>query len=127
VGGQFAVHASHHIVLLDRWKESYTVKIYRSKNQKNFEGYFKTFKLDSNFRLYPIMQDWKQGEIRWDRDQKTNDTKDTIDTKDTKTDGVKSGGPRVDKDKYKEKERIKEKEKPSAGISDQQSLMRGVL
>jgi hypothetical protein len=76
VGGQFAVHASHHIVLLDKWKEFFTCKIYRTKKDRNLEGVYKTFKISDQKRIYPIMEDWKRGRIKCDHEPKTNDGND---------------------------------------------------
>ncbi|PXF58874.1 MAG: hypothetical protein C4B58_05300 [Deltaproteobacteria bacterium] len=95
VGGQFAVHASHHIVLLDKWKELFTCKIYRTKKDRNLEGFYKTFKIDNQKRLYPIMENWRQGGIKWDHEPKTNDGNDG---NDGKMNAVKRGGPYI----YKE-------------------------
>ncbi|MBL7224690.1 MAG: bifunctional DNA primase/polymerase [Desulfobacteraceae bacterium] len=109
VGGQFAVHASHHIVMLDRWKSVFTCKIYRTKSEKNMEGYFKTFKIDETKRLSPCMTDWKPGGIKWERDQKgkdSNDSRDNKDNRDNVSNVVNRGGPPVKKER---KERTKEK------------------
>jgi hypothetical protein len=114
VGGQFAVHASHHIVLLDKWRELFTCKIYRTKKDRNLEGVYKTFKLSDRKRLYPIMEDWKRGEIKWDHESKTNDGKDG------KINAVKRGGPPVYKERKKErsKEKKKERNTPPVNIGD---------
>lgn len=107
VGGQFAVHASHHIVLLDRWKDTYTCKIYRSKNERNLEGLFRTFKFNQRKRLYPCMDTWKQGEIKWDRDPKAQDKNDS---NDSNSRAVKPGGPRAVIERKKESSKEKKKE-----------------
>jgi septum formation inhibitor MinC len=65
VGGQFAVHAPHHVVLLDKIKEDYICKIFKSKNEKDLEGVFRTFKFGGGRKLIPIMEDWKKGDIKW--------------------------------------------------------------
>jgi hypothetical protein len=111
VGGQFAVHASHHIILLDKWREFFTCKIYRTKNERNLEGVYKTFKIDGQRKLFPIMKDWKLGTIKWDHEQKTNDGNDG---NDGKYNAVNRGGPLIKKERKKErsKEKKKEREKP---------------
>jgi hypothetical protein len=121
VGGQFAVHASHHIVLLDKWRELFTCKIYRTKNERNLEGVYKTFKISAGKRLYPVMDGWKLGTIKWDHESKTNDGNDNNDNIDNTNNVVKRGGPPVRKENNKEKkERSKEKKErekplPSSG------------
>lgn len=115
VGGQFAVHASHHIVMLDKWKDFFTCKIYRTKNGRNLEGLFRTFKLNQQQRIYPIMDTWKQGNIKWDNDN--NDNKDNI------SDVSKRGGVPVIKEK--EKERTKEKEKENSIANASQAMTVG--
>jgi hypothetical protein len=67
VGGQFAVHSVHHILMLDRWKDVFVCKIFRTKNEKNLEGYFRTFGLNDRKCLVPKMQNWKQGELKWEK------------------------------------------------------------
>jgi hypothetical protein len=68
VGGQFAIHSVHHILMLDRWKDSFVCKIFRTKNERNLEGYFRTFILDKNKWLVPKMENWKQGTLKWEKD-----------------------------------------------------------
>ena len=67
VGGQFAVHSVHHILMLDRWKDAFVCKIFRTKNERNLEGYFRTFGLNDRKCLVPKMQNWKQGELKWEK------------------------------------------------------------
>ena len=110
VGGQFAVHASHHIVMLDRWKDVYTCKIYRSKSERNLEGLFRTFKFDQRKRLYPCMDTWKQGEIKWEKEPKPQTGNDNNDNNDNKSAVVNRGGPRIDKERKKESSKEKKKE-----------------
>lgn len=146
VGGQFAVHATHHIIMLDRWKELYTCKIFRTKSKKNMEGYFKTFKLSDNFRIYPCMDNWKQGQIKWEKDPPpgSNNVKNnnkTLETdkadkadKEDRTDnddkkGVRKGGgvhPYIEIEKERKRKEPKEKERkevaPSSYGNSSQSL-----
>jgi hypothetical protein len=121
VGGQFAIHACHHIIMLDKWKELFICKIFRSKNEKNLEGYFKTFKLSKDKRLTPCMDQWKPGQIIFNKDRKSNDGIDGIDGN---FDAVKPGGPHtlIKKESNKERKLIS-----SASISEEPDLLRGVL
>lgn len=104
VGGQFAVHACHHIVMLDKYRETFICKIYRTKNDRNMEGVYRTFKISQGKRIYPAMEGWKMGKIKWDKE--TILTKDDKDNNDNNFAVVKPGGPYI----YKERERQKEKE-----------------
>ncbi|MFC1866564.1 bifunctional DNA primase/polymerase [Thermodesulfobacteriota bacterium] len=110
VGGQFAVHASHHIIMLDKWKDIFTCKIFRTKSEKNLEGYFRTFRLNENRRLVPCMDDWKQGGIKWEKEQNPKDNNDHRDNNDNNYSVSKGGGPLIYKGKKKE-ERTKEERK----------------
>ncbi len=105
VGGQFAIHASHHVVLLDKWKELFTCKIYRTKKEKNLEGMYKTFKISDQKRLYPVMENWKQGGIKWDNEPKINDGNDGV------INAVNRGGPLINKERKKERSKEKKKER----------------
>jgi len=79
IGGQFAIHAPHHVILLDKGKQDYVCKIFKSKSEKDLEGLFRffTFSIDGR-QLVPRMDTWKLGEIKW---QKPKDTKDDNDDK----------------------------------------------
>jgi len=79
-GGQFAVHAPSHVILLDKLanKNAYICKIFKSKSSKDLEGLFRVFGFKEDRSLIPYMKDWKKGEIRWGKtkDDDTNDTND---------------------------------------------------
>ncbi|NLD38017.1 MAG: hypothetical protein GX654_14210 [Desulfatiglans sp.] len=115
VGGQFAIHASHHIVMLDKIKEYFTCKIYRTKNSKNLEGLYRTFKLNDQKRIYPVMDSWKQGIIKWDKEPFI---KDGNDGDAGKFNAVKPGGTPVDKERKKERTKGKKKENFSSESGD---------
>jgi len=68
VGGQFAVHAVHHILMLDKWKDAFICKVFRTKNERNLEGYFRTFAINEKRYIEPKMKSWKPGLIKWDKD-----------------------------------------------------------
>jgi len=67
VGGQFSTHAPHHVILLDKAKEGYLCKILKSKSERNLEGLFRFFDFNKDRRLTPRMDDWKKGDIQWDK------------------------------------------------------------
>jgi hypothetical protein len=116
-GGQFAVHAPAHVILLDKLakKNAYICKIFKAKMQSDLEGLFRVFGFKEGGWIIPYTKNWKIGEIKWGKSNDTNDINDT------KNDGVKGGGPLTVKDKYKEKkESTKErKEKTELDSNDQ--------
>jgi hypothetical protein len=65
-GGQFAINACHHVVLLDIWKDAFLCKIFRSKSGQRLEGHFKIFSYENPTRRLVSNMDWKSGFIRWD-------------------------------------------------------------
>jgi hypothetical protein len=82
-GGQYAVHAAHHVILLDTWKDLFVCKIFKTKNEHQLKGLYRLFNY-RNLLLNPLMRDWKKGEIKWENpktDNADNDTKDTNDGK----------------------------------------------
>ncbi|SPD75675.1 hypothetical protein PITCH_A720015 [uncultured Desulfobacterium sp.] len=111
VGGQFSVHACHHILMLDRWRDDFLCKIFRTKNTKNMEGFFRTFALTENKKLFPLMADWKRGEIKWERAQRQpkDDTANNANIANTANnfDVSKVGGP----PKYLKKEKKEAKKR----------------
>jgi len=68
-GGQFAVNAVHHVILLDKFKNNFLCKIFRTKHVKNLEGFFRTFEIDENKFIKPLMRDWKVSEITWEKEE----------------------------------------------------------
>jgi hypothetical protein len=65
-GGQYAVHAAHHVILLDPWKDAFVCKIFKTKNERHLRGYYRVFDY-KNLLLKPVMKDWKKGKILWGR------------------------------------------------------------
>jgi hypothetical protein len=106
-GGQFAIHAPHHVILLDKFKGAYLCKIFKSKSERDLEGLYRTFGFKEGRRLTPHMKDWKKGYIKWNKANDTNDTK--------RNDSNRGGSHTY---KKKEKERSKEKERKTAGDSE---------
>jgi hypothetical protein len=82
-GGQFAVHAPHHVLLLDKLKDgnAFVCKIFKTKSEKDLEGLFRVFGFKEGRCLVPYMKDWKKGEIKWTN---TQDNKDNDDNQDNK-------------------------------------------
>ena len=80
-GGQFAVHAPHHVILLDKMKEegAYICKLFKVKGEKDLEGYFRVFGFKQGRRLAPYMDTWKKGEIKWANPKDNKDNKDNHD------------------------------------------------
>jgi hypothetical protein len=74
-GGQFAVHAPHHVILLDKLKDgdAYVCKIFKSKSDRDLEGVYRVFKFEGR-KLIPLMKEWKKGQIVWEKldDNKNN-------------------------------------------------------
>jgi hypothetical protein len=107
-GGQFAIHASHHVVLLDKLKDSgYICKIFKTKSERDLEGLYRTFGFKEGRRLTPYMKGWKKGNIKFNKENDINDIK--------KGDG-KRGGPHIKKER--EKKGAKKRERKTAGDSD---------
>jgi hypothetical protein len=79
-GGQYAIHAAHHVILLDTWKDLFVCKIFKTKNEHQLKGLYRLFNY-KNLLLNPIMRDWKKGEIRWDKPRDDNDDRDDKDDK----------------------------------------------
>jgi hypothetical protein len=78
-GGQFAVHAPHHVILLDKMKEdgAYICKFFKVKGSQDLEGYFRVFGFGKKGRyLTPYMDTWKKGEIKWSKPKDNNDNDD---------------------------------------------------
>lgn len=77
-GGQFAVHAPHHVILLDKLKEegAYICKLLKVKGERDLEGYFRVFGFEEGRRLVPYMPDWKKGEIKWTNPDDNHDIND---------------------------------------------------
>lgn len=67
LGGQFGVHAPHHVVLLDKSKKDYLCKIFKTKSENDLEGLFRFFTFTDGRQLVPCMDTWKKGELLWDR------------------------------------------------------------
>ena len=93
-GGQFAVHAPHHVILLDKFNSAFVCKIFKTKNEKDLEGLYRVFGFTDKRRLIPYMPDWKKGEIRWEKPvwKKKDGNADNADNAD-KIDVCKRGGP----------------------------------
>lgn len=122
-GGQFAVHAPQHVILLDQLKDSaYICKIFKSKNEKSIAGLYRVFGFKEGRRLVPYMKDWKKGEIKWNKSEEDKPKNDTNDTNDTKKDSVITRGPCTDidinKEREKEKRTKKEKEKEDPEVEN---------
>jgi hypothetical protein len=106
ISGQFAVHACHHIVMLDVWQDNYICKIFRSKSEKNLAGYLRVFNYDRETRrLIPVSENWKKGEIRWNKEsnksnKSNNSNKEAVRLPST---------PRTFIEKEEKKESIKER------------------
>lgn len=113
VSGQFAVHACHHIVMLDVWNDNFICKIFRSKSENNLAGYLRVFNYDRKTRrLNPLMDNWKKGEIRWNRESNKSNKK-----------AVRvQGGPRIFKEREKKSTKEKEKESLNATIENDNQL-----
>jgi hypothetical protein len=94
IGGQFGVHAPHHVILLDKGRRDYVCKIFKSKSEKDLEGLFRFFTFSADGRqLVPRMDTWKRGEIKWERPKDNKDNRDNDDHNDNKNDVVNRGGP----------------------------------
>ena len=63
-GGQYAVHAAHHVILLDPWEDLFVCKIFKTKNERRLRGYYRVFNY-KNRLLEPVSRAWKMGEIHW--------------------------------------------------------------
>jgi hypothetical protein len=79
-GGQYAIHAAHHVVLLDTWNDLFVCKILKTKNERKLSGYYRVFDY-KNLLLNPRSREWKQGEIWWGKPKRKkgdegNDNKD---------------------------------------------------
>jgi hypothetical protein len=42
-------------------------KILKSKSERDLEGLFRFFDFNKDRRLTPRMDDWKKGDIQWDK------------------------------------------------------------
>jgi hypothetical protein len=115
VGGQFSVHGPAHVILLDRSKDKFICKIFRTKRKGNLEGYWKPFTRDEDGRLEAVIDTWKPGRIKWEKDAKPDNNKSNSSNNSNSSCVGKRGGPHIYK--KKEKERIKEKERKTAGES----------
>lgn len=83
VGGQFAIHAPHHVILLDKIKRGYVCKVFKSKSEKDLEGLFRIFTFTDGRQLVPRMDNWKKGEIKWEEPKEVpNDNNDNDDNND---------------------------------------------
>ena len=82
-GGQFAVHAPHHVILLDKLKDSnaFICKIFKTKSEKDLEGLFRVFGFKEGRCLIPCMTTWKKGEIKWTSTKDNEDNEDNQDNK----------------------------------------------
>jgi len=68
VGGGLALHAPHHMIFLDKMQSGdFICKMGKTKNSKDLEGVYRTFKFNDSRKIVPIMDTWKKGEIRWDK------------------------------------------------------------
>jgi primase-polymerase (primpol)-like protein len=105
-GGQFAVHAPHHVILLDKRKDenAYICKILKSKSDRDLEGVFRVFRFEGT-KLIPTMNNWKKGEIVW---EKPNDNKDNDDNQKGTKSRCQMGGS-IFRDKERKKEPKKER------------------
>jgi hypothetical protein len=63
-GGQYAIHAAHHVILLDTWEALFVCKILKSKNERRLQGRYRVFNY-KKLLLNPVSNQWKQGEIWW--------------------------------------------------------------
>jgi hypothetical protein len=119
-GGQFAIHAPHHVVLLDKLKDSaYICKIFKTKSERDLEGLYRTFGFKEGRRLVPYMEDWKKGEIKFSKSNDTNDSKPIKAIKPIKKDDSNGGGPHGHKEIYKEREKKESKKRErKAGDSE---------
>jgi hypothetical protein len=72
-GGQYAIHAAHHVILLDPWNDVFVCKILKTKNERHLSGYYRVFDY-KHLLLSPRSREWKKGEIFWGKPkQKQND------------------------------------------------------
>ena len=115
-GGQFAIHAPHHNILLDNTQKARSIfKILNSKSGNHLTGVFRTYKipLDGSMagQFVPLMDNWKKEGIVFDKPSESKGYQGKKDIKDEKTPPL-----------YKERKKQRKKEQHLDNRHFQQEL-----